>query len=70
MKLEEKLLQSFIKYMGDEVKGLDLIIAFSPDTFPDDEGVYSFIVMEREDNGKVWDCECTRSGKIKDVIEP
>lgn len=67
--LEEKILTSFIKYMGKEVEGLELFVAWIEDTWPDEEGTYSCQVMETKDNGKVWDCECTRSGKVKSVYE-
>jgi hypothetical protein len=68
-KLENTILQSFIKKMGKEVDGLDLIVAFSEDTWPDDDNIYQSIVMERQDNGKVWNVECTRNGRVKDIIE-
>ena len=66
---EEKILRSFHKYMGAEVKDLNLIVAFNEDTWPDEENVYSVLVMESKDNGKVWDCECTKNGIIKNTIE-
>ena len=69
MSLEEKILVAFNKYMGEEVKGLDLIISICPDCWPDYEGTYSCEVMEKQDNGKVWNVECTKFGKIKDCIE-
>lgn len=67
--LEETILKSFIKKLGKEVKNLDLIVAFNDDCWPDDEGKYLVEVMERQDNGRVWTCECTRSGNIKDWYE-
>lgn len=67
--LEQKILKLFIKYMEKEVEGLDLFVALTEDCWPDFEGTYSCEVMERQDNGKVWTCECTKSGKIKEVIE-
>jgi len=67
MNLEEKILKSFIKYEGKEVKGLDLIVSLIPDCWPDYEGTYSCEVMEKQDNGRVWTCECTRSGNVKDT---
>ena len=67
MSLEEKILKSFIKYMGKEVEGLDLIVAWTEDCWPDFEGSYTCEVMERQDNGKVWTCICTRSGNVKDT---
>lgn len=68
-KLEETILKSFIKKLGKEVEGLDLMVAFNYDCWPDDEGYYLVEVMERQDNGRVWTCECTRSGIIKDWYE-
>lgn len=67
MSLEQKILKSFIKYMGKEVEGLDLIVSWTEDCWPDFEGSYTCEVMERQDNGKVWTCICTRSGNIKDT---
>ena len=67
--LEEKILASFKKKLGKEVKGLDIMVAFNYDCWPDDEGYYLVEVMERQDNGKVWTCECTKSGNIKDYYE-
>jgi hypothetical protein len=69
MKLEEKILKSFKKYMGKEVEGLDLIVTLSEDNWPDFEGTYACEVMERQDNGRVWSCECTRNGNVKDTYE-
>ena len=66
--IEQTILNSFIKYMGEEVKGLDLMVAFSEDTWPDDiSQEYVSLVMETKDNGKVWEVVCTRSGKVKDA---
>lgn len=68
--LEEKILKSFIKYMGKEVEGLELEVALSPDCWPEDyDNLYTCEVMEKQDNGKVWTCECTKSGKVKDAYE-
>lgn len=67
MILEEKILKSFKKYMGKEVEGLDLIVALTEDCWPDFEGTYSCEVMEKQDNGKVWTCECTKSGNVKET---
>lgn len=69
MKLEEKILKSFIKYEGKEVKGLNLMVAWTPDCWPDEEGTYSCEVMETQDNGRVWTCECTKSGNVKETYE-
>ena len=66
---EGKILNAFIKYMGDKVKGLNLFVALSPDCWPNDDNTYTCEVMQKEDNGKVWTCVCTKSGKIKDVYE-
>lgn len=65
--LEEKILKSFIKYEGKEVEGLDLIVCWIPDNWPDFGNVYSCEVMESQDNGKVWEVECTKSGKVKNT---
>ena len=65
--LEEKILNSFIKYEGKDVDGLDLFVALTDDNWPDYDGVYSCEVMEKQDNGKVWYCECTKNGNIKET---
>ena len=66
MILEDKILASFIRYMGKEVEGLDLMVSISEDLWPDEmDGTYRCEVMETNDNGKVWTCECTRSGNVK-----
>lgn len=67
--LEKKILESFKKYEGKEVEDLDLFVAVIEDCWPDDEGVYSCEVMERQDNGRVWTCECTKNGKVKETYE-
>jgi hypothetical protein len=67
--LEERILKSFKKKLGKEVEGLDIMVAFNYDCWPDDEGFYLAEVMERETNGKVWTCICTRSGNVKDYYE-
>lgn len=68
--LEEKILKSFIKYMGKEVEGLELMVAWCPDCWPEEfDHIYTCEVMERQDNGKVWTCECTKSGNVKDAYE-
>jgi hypothetical protein len=55
--------------MGKEVEGIDLIVTLSEDNWPDFEGTYACEVMERQDNGRVWSCECTRNGNVKDTYE-
>ena len=68
--LEKTILDSFKKYMGKEIEGLDLMVAFSEDLWPDEmDGVYRVDVMETKDNGKVWTCECTKNGKVKDTYQ-
>ena len=67
--LEEKILKNFIKYEGKEVEGLDLIVCINEDAWPDDEGYYFAEVMENENNGMVWECTCTKSGKIKETYK-
>lgn len=67
--LEKKILDTFRKYEGKEVENLELFVAFNEDTWPDYEGNYLVEVMEPQDNGRVWTCECTRSGKVKDTYE-
>lgn len=67
--LEEKVLKSFIKCEGKEVESLDLIVCIADDEFPDDEGIYQAQVMERQDNGRVWNCICTRTGNVKETYE-
>jgi len=67
--LEQRILETFIKYEGKEVEGLDLGVAFCEDNWPNEEGDYLVEVMERQDNGRVWTCQCTRSGKVKDTYE-
>jgi len=67
--LEERILKNFTKKMKKEVEGLELYVAFSEDCWPDYEGNYLVEVMEKQDNGRVWTCECTRSGNIKYCYE-
>lgn len=68
--LENRILKSFKKYMGKEVEDLDLIVCISPDCWPEDiDNIYTCEVMERKDNGKVWTCECTKNGKVKETIQ-
>ena len=67
--LEEKILASFKKKLGKEAKGLDLFVAISPDCWSDWENTYTCEVMEKQDNGKVWSLECTKSGNIKDYYQ-
>lgn len=67
--LEKNILRNFKRYMGAEVEGLDLFVAFCDDCWPNDEGDYTCEVMERQDNGKVWACICSKSGTIKDTYE-
>ena len=67
--LEERILKTFIKYEGKEVKDLDLGVAFCEDNWPDDEGQYLVEVMERQDNGRVWTCTCSKNGTFKDTYE-
>lgn len=67
--LEKKILESFKKYEGKEVEDLELFVAFNEDCWPDYEGHYLVEVMEPQENGRVWTCECTKSGKVKDTYE-
>ena len=67
--LEKKILGSFKKYEGKEVESLDLYVAFNYDCWPDDEGNYLVEVMEQQDNGRVWTCQCTKNGKVIDTYE-
>ena len=65
--LEKKILNQFIKKMGNEVKGLNLFATIAEDMWPDETGYYECVVMEQESNGKVWSVECTRTGNIKTI---
>lgn len=67
--LEEKIFEQFIKKMGKEVEGLDLFPALEEDSWDDDEPENLCLIMEKEDNGRVWECSCTKSGKIKTILE-
>lgn len=68
--MEEKILKSFTKKMGKEVEGLDLMVVISPDCWPEDlDNIYTCEVMEKQDNGRVWTCECTKNGNIKEIYE-
>lgn len=69
MKLKDKILEQFKKKMKKEVEELELIVALTEDCWPDFEGTYSCEVMETKDNGKVWECDCTKSGNIKNIWE-
>ena len=64
--MEEKILKSFIKYMGKEVEGLDLIVSIDPESWEEE---HNCVVMEKQDNGKVWDVSCTRNGNVKDAYQ-
>lgn len=65
--MEEKILNSFVKKMKGEVNKEDLLV-FIPDCFGDDNEYYCE-VMEKWDNGKVWEVETTRSCNVKDIYE-
>lgn len=67
--LERNILDSFKKQMGEEVKDLELMVAFNEDTWPDEDHIYQAEVMETKNNGRVWGCECTRNGRVKDTYE-
>lgn len=67
MELEQKIFEQFKKMMKDEIKELNLFPAIEEDSWED--GDNCCLVMEHQDNGKVWECYCTKSGKIKDIIE-
>lgn len=67
--LEAKILKTFKSYEGEAVKGLNLLVATCEDEWPDDEGIYHAQVMEPQDNGRVWECVCTRNGKVKETYE-
>lgn len=65
--LEKRILESFEKKTKGEFKDLDLIVSL-----PDEEGwqeEHYCAVMETKDNGRVWDCECTKTGNIKSIWE-
>lgn len=66
--MEELLLKNFKKKLK-QPKIQNLIVLFNPDAWPDEEGTYWVEIAEREDNGKVWTCECTKSGNIKEYYE-
>ena len=59
--MEEKILKQFKRILGKEVKGLNLIISM-PDDFEEEP---ECVIMEKRDNGKVWDVV----GNIKDYYE-
>ena len=63
--MEEKILKQFKRILGKEVKGLNLIISM-PDDFEEEP---ECVIMEKRDNGKVWDVVCTKKGNIKDYYE-
>ena len=62
--MEEKILNSF-KKKAKEAKDLDLIVSI-PEDF---DYEHECEVMEKQDNGKVWNVVCTRSGNVKDYYE-
>lgn len=62
--MEEKILKSFKRFEGKEVKDLDLIVSL-PDDFDE---THECEVMERESNGKVWAVICTKIGNVKETI--
>ena len=63
-KLETKLLNSFLR-KEKTAKTLDLIVCIADDEWSEDRG---FLIMERQDNGKVWQCWATSKNTIKDFI--
>lgn len=65
--MEERILKNFKKL--EQPKNQNLIVLFNPDTWPDEDGLYIIEIAEREDNGKVWSCVCTKQGKIKEYYE-
>lgn len=64
--LEEKILLSFKKKLGKKVEELDLIVAIDPENWEEE---HTCEVMEKQDNGKVWAVDCTKTGKVKEVYE-
>ena len=66
MSLEEKILKSFIKHEGKEVKGLDLMVSIDPENWEEE---HACEVMEKQDNGRAWTCECTKNGIVKETYE-
>lgn len=65
--MEEKILNSFVKKMKGEVKKEDLIVSI-PDCFGDDDEYYCE-VLEKENNGRVWNVETTRNYNVKTIDE-
>ena len=61
MNIEEKIKEQFIKKIGIN----DIIVSI-----PDDiEESLSCEVMEKKDNGKVWEVELTKNYNIKSIYD-
>lgn len=63
--LETKLLSEFLK-KEPKLKNLDLIVCIADDEWAEDKG---FLIMEREDNGHVWQCWATNRNTIEDIVQ-
>lgn len=66
MKIEEKILETFKKKLGAEAKKLNLMVSLDPEAWEED---HYCEVMEKQDNGKVWEVKTTRSGKVIEIYE-
>ncbi len=62
--MEEKILSSF-KQKEKELKDLELIISMSDDF----EETHECEILEKKENGRVWNIVCTKSGNVKDYYE-
>lgn len=60
--IENKILQNFKKV----IKQNNLIIMFDKEIWEEE---HSCIIEEKEDNGKVWQVECDKNGKILEYCE-
>jgi len=65
--LENSILKSFIKYMKNEVNNLDLFVSLPDEETWDEEK--ECVVMEKQDNGRVWNVICNKNNKVIDVYE-
>lgn len=63
--LETRILKSFQKYEGIDASSLVVCIG---DDWGDDN-IYECVVEEKQDNGKVYQVTCTKSGKVIDVYQ-
>lgn len=63
--LEAKILKSFQKYINTNIS--NLVVCIGDDW--GDYGIYECVVEEKQDNGRVYQVSCTKSGRVKSVYQ-